>query len=134
MRRWSEACQSKPTSRRASRCFPPMSDPHQMEQVAIKEKTAFHFTSSHVFSFIYVLRILVFYVLIRARRLLGFGSWGLKLSGVAGASAKWTETQSENATKDLQYPTGDHAGHRGRGKTSQGVKHFHKINENSIII
>lgn len=99
-----------------------------------KRKTAFHFTSSHVFSFIYVLRILVFYVLIRARRLLGFGSWGLKLSGVAGASAKWTETQSENATKDLQYPTGDHAGHRGRGKTSQGVKHFHKINENSIII
>ena len=70
----------------------------------------------------YVLKILVFYILIRAWRLLGFGPWGLQLSGVAGASAKWTETQSENAPEDLQYPTGDHAGHRGRGETSQGVK------------
>ncbi len=67
-------------------------------------------------------RILVFIVLIRAWRLLGFGPWGLQLSGAAGASAKWKKTQSGHAPQDLQYPTGNYAGHRGRGKTSLGVE------------
>lgn len=63
--------------------------------------------------------IVVFIIVIRAWRLLGFGPWGLQLSGAAGASAKCKETRCGHAPKDLHYPTRDYAGHRGRGKVKK---------------
>lgn len=63
---------------------------------------------------------LVFFVLIRARGLLGAGPWRLVFPCAAGAGSESNavreETQGDHAAEDLQHPAGDHAGQRRGGE------------------
>lgn len=74
----------------------------------------FLFCSPALPAFVFEVVALVFFVLIRARELLGTGPRRLVFSCAAGAgperNAVREETQGDHAAEDLQHPAGDHAG------------------------